>query len=255
MKAKVQHLILVVFIVAFGTVSFTDPEPYLVRRISDANFRYEFYTSDKKVTAKKEKTYFWFKGGAVHQAESGVGGLLLHGKFTKTFHSNQLAEQGEFDNGLKKGTWKTWYPNGKLETTQYWLDGIRKGTYVRYSQAGEILESGRYRNDKRHGQWIDHAKNDTVAYKKGVVFVKKPKLTKEEKAKLKEENAKLKEEKKKTQEIEKLAKKEEKERKSKERENKKLLKEQQKLQQKLPSEKAEKPGFFKRIFAKKEKQQ
>ena len=124
MKEKVLFRILFLFAM-FAMLSFADPEPYLAKRISDALFRYEFYTTDKKINPKKDKTYYWFKGGAVHSAQSGIAGILLHGKYTKTFHSNKLAEQGEFENGLKKGTWKTWYANGTIETTQYWLDGVR----------------------------------------------------------------------------------------------------------------------------------
>lgn len=233
-------------------MSFADPDPYLVKRTSDNNFRYEFYTTDKKVTARKNKTYFWFKGGAVHYAESGIGGLLLDGKFTKMFHSNQLAEQGYFENGLKKGTWKTWYSNGTIETTQYWSGGLRVGSYYRYSQAGEVLEAGNYRNNKRHGKWIDHVKKDTVEFRRGNVFVKKQKLTKEEKLKFKEEKIKLREDKKEADKAEKVAKKNKKEAAEAERQDKRLLKKTMKADKKA-NPNAEKPNFFKRLIHKKDK--
>lgn len=251
MKTKTTLRILFFFL-AFVSVSFTDPEPYLAKRISDADFRYEFYTTDKKINPKKDKTYYWFKGGSVHSAQAGIAGILLHGKYTKTFHSNQLAEQGEFENGLKKGTWKSWYPNGTVETTQYWQDGSRGGSFYHYSIAGEVLESGNFKKDKKHGKWIDFVKKDTAVYKKGVIFVKKPKLTKEEKIKLKEENAKLKEENKKASEAEKLAKKASKETKALEKANKKTIKEQEQQNKKATENKSDKPRFFKKLFSKKE---
>ena len=90
-----------IFFVFVLLVSFTDP--YSIKRISDANFRYEFFTSTKEVKPKVAKVYFWFKGGAVHSATSGVSGQVLNGNFKKFYHSNQLAEEGNFKYGLKVG--------------------------------------------------------------------------------------------------------------------------------------------------------
>lgn len=246
MKAKISFSILI-FYMAIVLVSFTDPELNLPKRIADANFRYEFYTTDAKINPRKDKVYYWFKGGAVHNAQAGIAGILLHGKYTKTFHSNQLAEQGEFKNGLKDGIWKTWYTNGVVETWEYWRDGVRKGSFYHYNETGETLESGTFKNNKKHGEWINFAKKDTIVYKKGQVFVKKPKLTKEEKAKLKEETIKLKEEKQKTAEAEKVAKKLEKEKKA----TKKATQNKNESNGTI-EKKSERPGFLKRLFTKQE---
>lgn len=216
-------------------LSFTDP--FLVKRISDADYRYEFSTTDKKIHPKKDKVYYWFKGGVVHFAQGGIAGEILNGKYTKTFHNNQLAEQGEFENGLKKGTWKIWHPNGIIQSTQYWKSGIKAGAYYQYDETGEIVLEGNFRNNRKHGKWIDFTKKDTVAYKKGIVFVKKPKLSKEEK--------------KKAEEIKKALKKSEKENKAAAKEKKSGEKEIKKTS----SEKPEKESFFKRLFGKKQSKQ
>lgn len=238
-------------LIASVLVSFTDPEPYLAKRISDANFRYEFFTTEKKIAPKKDKIYYWFKGGAVHSAQAGIAGTLLHGKYTKTFHSNQLAEQGEFENGLKRGTWKTWHSNGALETTQYWLYGKKRGSYYRYSDTGEILEAGSFKNGMMHGKWIDFLKNDTTVYKKGIIYLKKPKSTKEEKLLLKEENRRVKAENKKNKKSQRDAKKETGKKGILEKSDQKVF-ENQKTKRNTLQNKEEKPGFFYRIFSKKE---
>jgi antitoxin component YwqK of YwqJK toxin-antitoxin module len=113
-----------------------------------------------------------------------MAGNLLDGEFVKMYHSNQLAEQGKFEDGLKVGLWKTWYTNGVIETTQYWKDGYRSGDYYHYDSTGEMLEKGNYRANLKHGKWLDFVKKDTIAYRKGSVYVKKKTSRKKIKADL-----------------------------------------------------------------------
>ena len=87
---------------------FSFSETSLKKRISDADFRYEFYTTNKAVNPEPDRQYFWFKGGAIHNSEYGE---LLHSQFQKFYHSNQLAEAGKYNNGLKEGNWKSWFKN------------------------------------------------------------------------------------------------------------------------------------------------
>lgn len=208
-------------------VSFQDP--YSIKRISDKNFRYEFFTITKKINPKRNKTYFWFKGGLIHQAEFGIAGEVLNGSFKKYFHSNQLAEQGEFNKGLKIGLWKSWHENGKIETTQTWRSGQKNGDFFKYNNSGEIIEKGKFSKNLKHGLWIDLVKKDTVIYKNGNIFIKKKKLTKEEKEKIK---------------LEKKLTKEKKEKRKSERKSK---------TQKTNSEKnktTKKPSWFSKLFKK-----
>lgn len=180
---KTKALTIFLFIFSFIFLSFSDP--YSIKRISDKEFRYEFYTTNKKIKPNRNKIYFWFKGGTIHNSQSGFGGELLQDKFIKMYLNNQLAEQGFFKKGLKKGLWKTWYKNGLIETTQKWSSGLKSGDFYRFAEDGTILEKGKYKNDKKHGIWIDFIKKDTITYKEGNVFVKKIKLSKEDKEKKK----------------------------------------------------------------------
>ncbi|RYG50323.1 MAG: hypothetical protein EOO01_10975 [Chitinophagaceae bacterium] len=167
-------------LLVFLLLSFSDP--FSVKRISDKEFRYEFYTTQKEVRPKSGRQYYWFKGGAIHNAQAGIAGELLTGRFIKTYHSNQIAEQGEFDNGLKRGLWKTWYQDGTLQSEQYWNDGQRDGEWRAYDFSGVMTVAGKYQKGLRDGRWIDYQKKDTVMYRDDAVFVKKPKLSREEKA-------------------------------------------------------------------------
>jgi antitoxin component YwqK of YwqJK toxin-antitoxin module len=182
LKTKITLLFLY-FPIIFLSYSFSDP--YSIKRISDENFRYEFYVTDKSVTPKPNKVYYWFKGGAIHSAQGGSGGDLLNEMFLKTYHSNQIAEKGNFKNGLKVGIWKTWHPNGSIESTQKWTKGLRTGMYYKYDKNGLVAETGCYKNDKKQGKWYDLEKKDTVYYNNGIQTVKKQKLSKLDKLTLK----------------------------------------------------------------------
>lgn len=147
-------------------------EPILKKRITDKEFRYEFYVTDKEPGIRSERMYYWFKGGAIHNSENGVAGELLNGAFEKFYLSNQLAEKGEFSRGLKVGQWRTWYPNGVLETTVYWNEGRKRGAYYHYSESAVLLEKGRYSAGKKQGQWINFVSKDTIVFDKGEKVVK-----------------------------------------------------------------------------------
>lgn len=177
-------------IFTFLLMSFGDP--YTIKRISDKDFRYEFYTIDKKIKPNKKYVYSWFKGGLIHEAQGGIAGDLLNDKFTKMYHNNQLAEQGQFRNGLRVGEWKTWYRNGILASIQIWNSGFRSGKFLKYDLNGNLIESGHYMTDLKTGKWINIENRDTINYRRGIVVIEKQKYTKSEKYSIKQGNIKLK---------------------------------------------------------------
>ncbi len=183
----------IAFIILFSFLLISYIDPYTIKRISDANFRYEFYTTTKENNIKNNRIFYWFKGGLIHSTQGGFSGELLHGEFKKHYHSNQLAESGKFKKGLKIKLWKTWHKNGNIETTQNWSDGLQAGTYTRYNENKVLVEKGSYNFGKKNGKWIDFIKKDTVFFKNGELYIPKPKLTKEEKKTLKEKEKKEKE--------------------------------------------------------------
>jgi antitoxin component YwqK of YwqJK toxin-antitoxin module len=86
----------------------------------------ECYVSLKEVSSYDEdKAYYWFKSGEIHSSRYGAGGFVLHKTYSKFYESNQLAEKGEFNYGLKDGVWKSWYKNGQLKEIVKW-NRIRK---------------------------------------------------------------------------------------------------------------------------------
>lgn len=161
--------------------------PDLPKRIYDKEFKHEFFVIVKKINPSKNKKYYWFKGGKIHNSEFGATNELLNGKYIKFYLTNQLAEQGFFKNGLKKGIWKVWYENGTLSKIENYKNGYLNGKYEEFDNNGRLIFSGNYRNNKKHGYFINHQKKDTVRFKNDSVFVKE---IKEKKKKSKDINPK-----------------------------------------------------------------
>ncbi len=222
-------------------------DPYTLKRITDANFRYEFYTTTQSVSPKEGRVYYWFKGGAIHFSEAGMAGELLDGPYRRSYLDNQIAEQGSFKAGLRTGTWKTWHRNGLLETRSNWKDGRLEKDYARYDALGNLVEKGHYRKGRKDGTWIDAAQNDTVEYRKGRVYHTRPKLTKEQKKAAREEKECLREEAKKAKAARKEA------ARQKQAPGPSAAPVKGKTQTKAQTKPEPQPGFWKRLFSKKPK--
>lgn len=169
MKKNIILLFLCIICISFTS----DLQKKVIR---EKGFDIECYVSLKKQTKLREnKLYYWFKAGKIHNSMSNSGGFVLHDQYSKYFKSNQLAEQGKFDYGLKTGTWRTWYENGKIKHIENWRKGYKEGVFKVYDSLGEITLEGVYKNNLKYGQWLDYVKKDTIYYKKDSIFSEKPK--------------------------------------------------------------------------------
>lgn len=74
MKGKYLALFVIVFLAALFS-SFKDP--IQKKKITDVNFRYEFYTTQEKTNTQQGRIYHWFKAGATHSSEIGFITLVL----------------------------------------------------------------------------------------------------------------------------------------------------------------------------------
>lgn len=145
------------------------------RIVRQDGFDIECYIAMKELNSfKTNKTYYWYKAGEIHHSQSNIGGSVLHDSYTKYYRSNQLAEKGDFNFGLKTGIWKSWHENGQLKEKEYWDNGYRVGTYYGYDVNGDLILKGNYRKSKKVGRWINYATKDTLFYKKGKGFDEKP---------------------------------------------------------------------------------
>ncbi|MBC8756039.1 hypothetical protein H2O64_15280 [Kordia sp. YSTF-M3] len=148
------------------------------RIINDQNFDYEFYISQEKIKKpKSDRIYYWYRSGEIHQSTSAIGGDILVDNYQKFYKTKQLAEKGNFNDGLKHGTWQNWFENGTLQQVKEWKKGIPHGKFALYTTDGNKIEEGRYKNGQKQGTWIDYIKKDTLHYSSGKIIPKKVKDT------------------------------------------------------------------------------
>jgi antitoxin component YwqK of YwqJK toxin-antitoxin module len=158
-------------LVASCLLSFNDP--YLKKRITDKEFRYEFYTTVAKTRPRNNVIYYWFKAGSIHFTQEGISGELLHDDFDKFYLNNQLAEKGRFKKGKKVGTWRSWFENGMLSSEEQWSSGYKNGLHFGYNSQGQLVEKGLYRSNKKQGKWINFLTKDTIRYNNDVAVLDK----------------------------------------------------------------------------------
>ncbi|MDO5981456.1 toxin-antitoxin system YwqK family antitoxin [Flavivirga spongiicola] len=166
----------IIGIIICSTLCFAFSADVQRKVIRDNGFDIECYVAlEKQTNFNKNKTYYWFKSGQIHQSMSTSGGLVLHKEYSKYYKSKQLAEQGTFSFGLKIGDWKTWHTNGKLKTHGAWVNGYKNGRFKAYDSLGNLMVKGDYKNNLKAGYWIDFTKKDTTYHKNNFEFKERPK--------------------------------------------------------------------------------
>ena len=106
-----------------------------------------------EVKTSNDKYYFSYKGGEIKRVRGMVVGKILDGDFSELDEDNNVLIAGRFDEGLKDGEWKKWYPNGELREVAHWNKGVQSGTFTAYSLSGELVQEGEYDEGKKHGVW------------------------------------------------------------------------------------------------------
>lgn len=101
-------------------------------------FTLDDYSLKTKTNHNKRKTYFWFKAQRIIATQGGSSGTLLNGEYQSYYDNSQLNENGFFRKGLKHGTWKSWYRNGKLKSIERWKYGRQLHRQYFFDKQGNI---------------------------------------------------------------------------------------------------------------------
>lgn len=141
------------------------------RVITDGEFKEELAITTKTPKAQAKRSYYWFKSQDIYASQNDYAGLLLNGPYTKYYYTNELAEKGHFKKGLKIGKWTSWYKTGIISKVSKWKKGRLSGAFITRDSLGRTLVSGKYKNGKKEGYWIDHAQKDTLYYAKGFPMI------------------------------------------------------------------------------------
>ena len=66
---------------------------------------------------------------------------------------DQPVIQGETKNGKREGKWTSFFPNGKMQSECFYVDGLNHGTTKVYLENGKLLYEGEYVNGEKAGEW------------------------------------------------------------------------------------------------------
>ncbi|MFN8242051.1 MAG: hypothetical protein U0X39_15030 [Bacteroidales bacterium] len=69
------------------------------------------------------------------------------------FSTSGLTEEGKYILGLKDGTWKSYYPDGRLRYKGNWVQGNPDGSHFYYHENGKVKEERIYDNGIRQKTW------------------------------------------------------------------------------------------------------
>ncbi|MBP1672673.1 MAG: toxin-antitoxin system YwqK family antitoxin [Bacteroidetes bacterium] len=69
---------------------------------------------------------------------------------------------GGIKNNKKDGVWKAFYPDGKVQTDAFFIDGKEDGEYTVYYDNGTIRYTGSYKNGICEGTWKFYTKGGTL---------------------------------------------------------------------------------------------
>ncbi|SDD44229.1 toxin-antitoxin system YwqK family antitoxin [Niabella drilacis] len=139
-------------------------------RIDSPDGSFIFQVTDAAPRLHSSHFYTWFKSGHIYTTEGSYYGRLLHGYFKVVDHERRLVEEGWYKRGAKKGRWRTWHPNGMLQslTRKRFWDGA---LYIKtYDADGRLLKKGFEKNHLFSGQQLTMVNDSAVVitYKKGV---------------------------------------------------------------------------------------
>ncbi len=118
----------------------------VVLNFPDSTINFSVLTESKNVKIDETKFYYWFRAGAVRYNRGGYDGKLLTDAYRSFYQNLNLKSQGKFKNGLKVGTWRSWYVSGERQKVEYWKKGLihRKAYY--YDESGALIYTLKYRN-------------------------------------------------------------------------------------------------------------
>lgn len=134
-----------------------------------ARTTYAFYYNDDVTGIKQEfwptgKVEFetWYAGGVIEKfVQFDTTGKVLQtlhfpkgsGKFTLLSVAGKLYAEGNYVNGELHGEYKVFFPDGSLQSVQYYKNGLNDSIYRSYSYGGKPATEGQYRMGDKVGTW------------------------------------------------------------------------------------------------------
>jgi len=73
----------------------------------------------------------------------------------KEYYENGFIKmEGSFANDVREGDWIAYFPDGKVQSTGTYKDGLRTGKARVYYENGHLWMDGYYTDDHKCGEWV-----------------------------------------------------------------------------------------------------
>lgn len=119
-----------------------------------------FNTTSKTLSRyRSDRFYCWFDNRFINCTQGYSLGKPLDGEYIITDLEGHLIQRGEFKNGLKNGSWVSWYPDGYIRSVYNWRNGKLKRNEKVYDNAGNLLKNGNQKKNSVEGQESDEKGN------------------------------------------------------------------------------------------------
>lgn len=104
----------------------------------------------EKLTEKVIKTYENGQPFVVYYYDK--NDQLVSGK--EFYESGMLRMEGEFAGEERHGNWTAYFPDGKVQSTGVYVNGVRVGPSKVYYENGHLWMDGYYVDDHKCGEWV-----------------------------------------------------------------------------------------------------
>ncbi|MCX6305745.1 MAG: hypothetical protein NT040_12350 [Bacteroidetes bacterium] len=99
---------------------------------------------------------------------------LRQGYWRKLDSAGRMVYEGRFRDGVPTGSFRYYYPNGKLKTVSSISDKGRRATTVSYFPGGRKMAEGNYLDEKKDSTWQFFSESDgtlvsTESYQAGMI--------------------------------------------------------------------------------------
>jgi len=124
--------------------------------IFNEGFKIEYGAVDS--LRQKTGTWFEFHNSGEFRAKGLYSNDKRIGEWVFFYPNTKVEQKGKFDKrGRLQGDWKWFYENGALLREEVYLDNLRNGTMIEYTEDGKIITKGEYIDDLKEGIWFYEA--------------------------------------------------------------------------------------------------
>lgn len=110
----------------------------------DSILRFRVLIKQDQIKVYSNRDYYWHNKGQINKNQGDYAGELLHGDYQVFDADKKLITKGQFDSGLKTGTWKKWNSEGITIRIENYSKGLLNGTLQIFDNLGNLIEERDY---------------------------------------------------------------------------------------------------------------